>query len=69
MAARRKKYENNRNRYKCINVDHETYRIIYGMAKIHRRSLVEQLRVMASAEKKKQAELSMFSETEEEKKG
>ena len=69
MAARRKKYENNRDRYKCINVDHETYRIIYGMAKIHRRSLVEQLRVMAVAEKKKQAAQSLLPEIEEEKKG
>lgn len=69
MAAWKKKQENNRDRYKCINVDFDTYCIIYGMAKIHRRSLVEQLRIMASAEKKKQAELSMFSEIEEEKKG
>jgi hypothetical protein len=35
---------NNRARYKCINVDHETYRVI--------RSLIEQVRVMANAERK-----------------
>jgi hypothetical protein len=41
----------NRARYKCINVDHETYRAIRGLARAHRRSLLEQARVMAGAER------------------
>jgi hypothetical protein len=42
----------NRSRYKCINVDHETYRVIRSLARAHRRSLIEQVRVMADVERK-----------------
>jgi hypothetical protein len=42
----------NRARYKCINVDHETYRVIRSLARAHRRSLIEQVRVMADVERK-----------------
>lgn len=41
----------NRARYKCINVDHETYRVIRSLSIVHRRSLLEQVRVMAENER------------------
>lgn len=66
MAAKRKN-TNNRHRYKCINVDHDTYRIIHGLARAHRRSLLEQVKAMADAERKKLAESSMFLELDQRK--
>jgi hypothetical protein len=66
MAAKRKNV-NNRHRYKCINVDHDTYQIIYRLARSHRRSLLEQVKAMADAERKKLAESSMFPELDERK--
>jgi len=41
----------NRARYKCINVDYETYRVIRSLSRVHRRSLLEQVRVMAENER------------------
>lgn len=66
MAAKRKT-ANNRHRYKCVNVDHDTYRIIHGLARAYRRSLLEQVKAMADAERKKLSESSMFPELDERK--
>ena len=66
MAAKRKT-TNNRHRYKCVNVDHDTYRIIHGLARAYRRSLLEQVKAMADAEKKKLVEYQLLPELDEPK--
>ncbi|MDX9991571.1 MAG: hypothetical protein RBS68_05920 [Anaerolineales bacterium] len=55
MTARSKS-ANNRNRYACINVDHDTYQVIRALARAYRRSLLEQVKVMAANERKKASE-------------
>jgi|GEM_PF-2924071 len=68
MAAKKSKSANNRHRYACINVDHETYRIIHGLSRAYRRSLLDQVRAMANAEKKKLSEYQLLPGLEDEPK-
>jgi hypothetical protein len=67
MAKR--KNANNRHRYKCVNVDHDTYQIIHGLARAHRRSLLEQVKAMADAERKKLSDYQLLPGLEDEPKG
>lgn len=69
MAARKSKSANNRHRYACINVDHGTYRVIRVLAQAHRRSLLEQVKAMANAERRKLSEYQLLPGLEDEPKG